>query len=274
MRQLKNFAGKSGSEAAVALNKTFVPMLLDRLPIMRAEGLAMLYGSTVMGTSGPGSDIDVMLFLPERFIRSREPELNRLSEQAWDEFSVDLVFRYPLELLNSDRFWGDDFLLYCLWQGVALYDRQGILPGRKTFFSNYSAEVLRDKIISCGSEIMRWLMRLEKYSALGDNLGIVSMRTKLIKLNIILLHLRHNLYFDSHNLSAALNIRSELFSQRVLVESCVRAIGSPECDEFLVRLTEAVQAEVVSAGLLPEKFFGTWRQRRQPVRYPLRVSWL
>jgi hypothetical protein len=234
----------------------------------------MLYGSAALGKARPDSDLDVMLFLAEPKFKKNRKKLAQLAAVVQEKFLIDLSFNNSWEVFNSEQLWGNDFLLYCLWQGQSIYDPENIFLERKEYFSKYSNEVLKDKIISAGSEIMRWLVRLGKYTDANDKLGAVSVLSKIIKLNIILLHLRHNLYFDSHKLITSLNSYQEMSNYKALVYETVEKIAEPICLDLVVKLTKQVQTDLVASGLLPDRFYASWEKWENPLKYPLFVSWL
>ncbi len=120
---------------------------------------------------------------------------------------------------------------------------------------------------------MKILARLARRLAYKDTLSIIPMRAKLVKLNLILLCLRHNYFFDSHNLYLMAKQRAGLKPYRELVEQCAAAISTDMCDELLEKLTLSVFKEITDAGFLPANFYSQWRQWEHPLRYSISGEW-
>ncbi|MDE2311664.1 MAG: nucleotidyltransferase domain-containing protein [Patescibacteria group bacterium] len=259
-----NLVGQSGPRAADTLRRLLVPRILERLP--QAE-LVILYGSAARGELTADSDIDVMVFLPKKQLQQIGADFGQLADEVWGRTPVDLGVPFPLELLFADEAWNNDFLLYALHEALPLHDPRGLLAGRQRVLAKWPPEVRRQKTVFVGRKIIDWLARLEQRVRKRDQLGAAAIRAKIIKYNLILLHLRQNQFWVASNLyySAKRLPGSERFLASA--DRCVANLLSDRADDYLGQLTKQIQEEIIQAGLLPQNFFANYRPWRQPLRY-------
>jgi hypothetical protein len=267
-----NFIHKPIAESVAILKDTFVPFLTEKVPPVWSEGIVLLYGSAVEGKLASGSDVDILLVLPKGQLLKYRAGLGQLSSDCWKTSPIDISFAVSVEDLFSENAWNNDFLLHVLSRAVVLHDPKLLMPTVMQRFKAMPETVRKDKIISAGWQTIKWLTRLGRKVTKGDHLGAATARAKLIKLSIVLLHLKEGMYWDSHDLYFSAKNNFAFKSYWDSIDVCVAQISNGD-DECLLHFIKSVQADIVEAGLLPKEFYKQWEPWKNPRPYSVSM-WL
>ncbi len=131
--QAPDFIGKPSKEIAAALQASFVPIMLDKLPFARGQGLLILYGSAARGQMIIGSDADLLLFLPAQLSRSREQDVRKPPPNFGTP--IPLIFHFPTRKKRFFRKRPGTTIFYC-----TRYRKRPLCMTPKIFFpAGYSA---------------------------------------------------------------------------------------------------------------------------------------
>jgi|ERR1051325_10016742 predicted nucleotidyltransferase len=80
----------------------------------------ILFGSYAYGRPTEDSDVDVMVILPRRRLRTRRPSLE-IRRRISAGFPVDIVVREPREVAKRLR-WEDSFMKEVIEKGRVMYE--------------------------------------------------------------------------------------------------------------------------------------------------------
>jgi len=212
-------------------------------------------------------------FLPADILKQNKQKLNKFSEEVWDKFSVDFSSSFTLEYLTSTQAYQNDFLLNLVQAARPVYDPNSVFTKRQSELSFLPEEIKKQKIIFTGFEIIKIFARMSRSLEKEDRISEVDLGLKILKLNMILISLMLNKFFDAHNLYNGL--ASEPAAQEYLpfINTCLGSLGNKIFTDNLGILTAKIQKDLVLAKLLPENFYKSHKQSDAQLDYGISSEW-
>lgn len=243
-----------------ALRGTVLPKMLALMPFMKRNSLVLLYGSVAKGNALPGSDIDVLLLLPESVRKRHRRDIYKARRAILRTGPVEISFPFTLEDLSRDKLWQRDMLVSALNEASAVYDPEGRFPRLYRYCRKYPRPVLRQKLLSAAWRLLRIRQLIDDQKRRDNHVEVALLRGKFLKLSMIALLLKTGRTFNGKHLQQDMRAHKDLAGRLREIDRLTAKIVSNSFESGADVLLRTFLRDCVSKSLLPEKFVSAWEE--------------